>query len=1128
MRYGYHMQAFLKQLKSWAVPSHTRDTRLVVCSILVVLMLTWLLMSLGLALQLPTNVGQGYAATTLRFEVTWLPQERENILAFWRSSGGMLFIANAALMVDLFLYIPAYLWLLLILTFALHAERASVSASDGLSVPRPWPLGAAVVMLAFSSAALDVVENLISLLLLNTVAPVDDMWHMALATVANVKWILLAGCGLCLLASGVRLLRSIGWAPVGHAVHGLAQVAVNAVQFGFLYFFPLAALVGGIVMTGFVPQGQEILTSLGLEPGDSQTANLMRLSNIQWLVFGVMLWAFSIWYSMRIVALWTPGHRSDQSKYYAVVAREAPRLIAYFGVVTVATLSALSMSARASLAMAAFMCLGAVIMRQAVFSLLAWLSKNSGTFRGDHQANPAQYRKSAVAVSVLALMVAWMAVDVDRAPVLDGLGWYQPPDQVWRWNASKISPQSLQLLGLFSCAALAHLLVVRFRAWPVAHILLNVVAVSCWWIGASVADANLAVLVFGFVITLGVLALWFLAERRYVDWVLLRRFYELALEQQPLVYRMMLARPNLFMWTLLLIASAATITAFSVAPLRLGWSMGTLGIFFAALALWSFVCTLCWVYWPKRLGLGNWSLVPVVWLLFFGQQADHSMRSGAVAQQVLPMIPTIHQHFASWRAGLPDKDTGPVFFVAASGGGLRAAYWTASLLAAMDDRTCGQFGEHVFAMSGVSGGSLGVAAYLAQRRVWLRTFSAEPCKTGRVAEIQQFLRRDFLGPVAGSLLFAEAVQGFVPFTYLKQERGRTLADSISQGWKETFAGEAGDLLDKPFFELFGVGGPDAIKQPRMPAVYLNATGVESGRRVVASNLQMGAILADPMFFAGGVSRATQMQTAGISVVDAVVNSARFPGVSPPGRINACAPGIARSKHGDDLCNGIGYGTWGHVVDGGFFENSGLETAMDALRELRGNGNAATTKKLPPIFVISISNDRMPNSECQNRGGLTPRFDLIGADQHVTGTVDGVKAIVRRANAEPGAAASDKAVGSDLSAPLRALLSVREGRARLEVRRVAEELGCSHLVEWNLADVMDTSNEPALGWLLSKRSVASMDSGVGRYAASLPFDTAWCWKVGDRSRGLIGKGPMPDQAKCPAAEPPSRPLLPGNK
>ena len=56
------------------------------------------------------------------------------------------------------------------------------------------------------------------------------------------------------------------------------------------------------------------------------------------------------------------------------------------------------------------------------------------------------------------------------------------------------------------------------------------------------------------------------------------------------------------------------------------------------------------------------------------------------------------------------------------------------MLAAADDRTCGEFGRHVYAYSGVSGGSLGIAAYLAQRQIWERMPGPERCQTGRREE----------------------------------------------------------------------------------------------------------------------------------------------------------------------------------------------------------------------------------------------------------------------------------------------------------------------------------------------------------------------------------------------------------
>ena len=56
-----------------------------------------------------------------------------------------------------------------------------------------------------------------------------------------------------------------------------------------------------------------------------------------------------------------------------------------------------------------------------------------------------------------------------------------------------------------------------------------------------------------------------------------------------------------------------------------------------------------------------------------------------------------------------------MYVISADGGGLRAAFYTASVLAAADDLTCGEFGQHVRAASGVSGGALGIATWMVMR-----------------------------------------------------------------------------------------------------------------------------------------------------------------------------------------------------------------------------------------------------------------------------------------------------------------------------------------------------------------------------------------------------------------------------
>ena len=77
--------------------------------------------------------------------------------------------------------------------------------------------------------------------------------------------------------------------------------------------------------------------------------------------------------------------------------------------------------------------------------------------------------------------------------------------------------------------------------------------------------------------------------------------------------------------------------------------------------------------------------------------------------------PTVEEDFKEWmatRSAIFEKEkVHPIFIVAAEGGGVRAAYWTANLLAAFQDAN-EKFADHVYALSGISGGSLGTALFV--------------------------------------------------------------------------------------------------------------------------------------------------------------------------------------------------------------------------------------------------------------------------------------------------------------------------------------------------------------------------------------------------------------------------------
>jgi hypothetical protein len=128
----------------------------------------------------------------------------------------------------------------------------------------------------------------------------------------------------------------------------------------------------------------------------------------------------------------------------------------------------------------------------------------------------------------------------------------------------------------------------------------------------------------------------------------------------------------------------------------------------------------------------------------------------------------------------PPKRLRPLY-VNAHGGGLRAASFTAQVLARADDASCGRFGEQVAAFSGVSGGSLGIATYLVARQAHVANGAWDKsCTPGKSDAtpltdiVVRALVQDHLSPAVARMLAVDA-----PHLHLWRppRRGQALLDS---------------------------------------------------------------------------------------------------------------------------------------------------------------------------------------------------------------------------------------------------------------------------------------------------------------------------------------------------------------
>ena len=166
-------------------------------------------------------------------------------------------------------------------------------------------------------------------------------------------------------------------------------------------------------------------------------------------------------------------------------------------------------------------------------------------------------------------------------------------------------------------------------------------------------------------------------------------------------------------WIGLSFALAALLQA---APIAVGRALGAPSIALLALASLCLFFSLALVLLPRTLGWPS-LVVPALVSAFVVAYLDPYRPAPGVALRAGPEPrPELAAHFAQWqRQRAADGADAPVIVVAAEGGGVRAAVWTAFALARLDDATCGAFGRRVYAISSVSGGSLGAAFYVAQR-----------------------------------------------------------------------------------------------------------------------------------------------------------------------------------------------------------------------------------------------------------------------------------------------------------------------------------------------------------------------------------------------------------------------------
>lgn len=403
-------------------------------------------------------------------------------------------------------------------------------------------------------------------------------------------------------------------------------------------------------------------------------------------------------------------------------------------------------------------------------------------------------------------------------------------------------------------------------------------------------------------------------------------------------------------WPAIVLALAILIS-FAAFPSWIGLLLGSLLVFIAGIGAWAVVTSAIWstlLSVPHRIP----QVVAVVALtgslafctgraLVAGRVNTVSGRLASTSSDPRDVSIGVGDDYDAWNKGSLSSPE-PTIIVLGEGGGIRASYWTVSGLEVLSLPSVDLI-SRTYAIVGVSGGALGAASFMANyvaandaRKANPGIFQSSfvpPALAGNMSKEE--LSTDFLGPWLARMMSTEGFQKLIPLRFapskdetLEDAWYSSLACHANTGWYTPPTAEktcelVGPILNGPLADF-----PKSLGGRQLPRLIFVATNVETGKRVLFSSVTFR----EEDFPDAILMEALAPQS--VDLLSAAHASARFPLVSSPGLI----------------INSNGYAA-GHVVDGGYDDVSGAQTALELVRSI----SAHKKEGFHPV-IVDLNND----------------------------------------------------------------------------------------------------------------------------------------------------------------------------
>jgi predicted acylesterase/phospholipase RssA len=357
----------------------------------------------------------------------------------------------------------------------------------------------------------------------------------------------------------------------------------------------------------------------------------------------------------------------------------------------------------------------------------------------------------------------------------------------------------------------------------------------------------------------------------------------------------------------------------SLYPVYFAQVIGPFGLVFIALS-WLVILGIGFAYLRKGTGQPMFKVL-IIAIAVFTLVNDNNL-AGVIDTGAPDPREKLEPHFEKWLMSRPgNPDTVNITLVAAEGGGLRSAYWTYGVLRQLQlDNP--NFKNELYAISSVSGGSVGSAIFCSEL---VSGLSSSLDKAPIVNE-------DNLSPMIAGIFYRELAQSIIPYPVVGLDRSRVMDRTFEMNWRKKHPDGPG--LEDAFPKLWN-------DHPDLPALFINTTHVETGKTAIFSNLKFDSTQIMAMDVMSRLRSSVKLSTA-------VGISSRVPIFQPGAKF--------------DQPSGQ---TWGHLVDGGYSDNSGISVLYQLYLELRALSDEwIAQKKIKGVrfTVLFLANVKRVNDE----------------------------------------------------------------------------------------------------------------------------------------------------------------------